>query len=104
MQTPLVEKFVALSAADYIEGYSLQNMPHLKNGVVAVGSDYLVPKVQEILKMNFDPMQFHAAQAIATGAGIYIYNWLMQQPESTTAIAKKALVSQGLIYGYQRFK
>ena len=54
--------------------------------------------------MAFTPEQRAAAEALVTGILIYGYNWVMRTPESTSQIAKKALIAQGLIYGYHKFK
>jgi hypothetical protein len=104
MSTPLVEKFVALSASDLIDGNSVGQLDHLKNAVVAFSSEQLIPMLAQKFNMQFNPEQRQAVEALSTGVTIYVYDWIMKQPQNTTEIVKKALISQGLVYGYHKFK
>lgn len=97
-----VEKFVGLSLADYIEGSSLQNLDYLKNGLVAVASDYLFPLAELKSGMVMSSEQRLALRSLITGLTIYGYNWVMKTSESTSQIAKKALIAESAVYVYNR--
>ena len=98
-----IERFAALTAVDIYEQNCINGIDHLENAVISFGAEFVAPMLENKLQI-VDPMQRAAVNAVATFATSYAYSYLMNRPVNMSRTAKKAFLSEGLIYAYKRYR